>query len=174
VLRRVIYTDAGATSLAVVADLPTLEALDLEGTPVSAQNIEEIAMGARLQNIGLANTGVDDLSPLAILTDMEDLDVSGNPLQSVAFAASWERLDTLDLRDSAVQTLDGLELLEVLNSVDARGSQLRDVQGLANNETFRNNDRLRATETALDTDDCTDVLVIRSRDGVIDVDFECP
>ncbi len=131
-------------------------------------------MGGRLQFLGLGATGVGDLDPLAGLLDMENLDVSGTPLRSVAFVAGWTRLSSLDIHESEVRDLDGLELLEVLTEVEAQGSQLRDISGLANNETFRNNDRLRATETELDADDCADVLVIRSRDGRVDVDFECP
>ena len=105
---------------------------------------------------------------------MENIDISSTPVTSVAFAATWARLESLSMEDSAVASLDGLELLEVLSDVDARGSSLADVSGLADNETFRNNDRLRAGETALDADDCTDILVVRSRDGRVDVDFECP
>ena len=173
VLRSITYTNAGATSLAVVADLPTLEVIDLTGTPVSAANVDEIAAGTRLQRLGLASTGVDDLSALAVLTDMESIDLEATDVRNVEFAAGWLRLTSMDLRDSAVRRLEGLELQENLVEVDARGSALQDVNGLANNETFRANDRLRARDTALDADDCTDILVILSRDGVVESDVDC-
>ncbi len=114
---------------APLADLTSLQSLDLRGTQVS--DVAPLARLANLQSLDLWNTQVSDVAPLASLANLQSLDLSGTQVSDVAPLASLANLQSLDLIDTQVSDVAPLASLANLQSLDLMDTQVSDVAPLA-------------------------------------------
>jgi hypothetical protein len=174
ILRRVHYQGSIANDLSVVGELPALEALELDGTAVSAAAVADIAAAPpTFRTLSMAAAGVEDIDVLAPLVSLQNVDFSGNDLVSIEVCAGWPELSELNVAENPLASLAGLETHEFLSSVDARETPITDLDPLAANDTFRSGDTVDARGTALDAEDCAAIGVIEERFGVVESDLDC-
>jgi internalin A len=174
ILRRIHYQGAIANDLSVVGELPALEALELDGTAVSAAAVAHIATAPpTFRTLSMANAGVSDLEPLGPLVTLQNVDFSGNDITSIAIVSTWAELSSINVSDNPLASLAGLETHEFLASVDAHATSIADLDALAGNETFRSGDAVDARETGLSADDCAAIAAIVERFGVVETDLDC-
>jgi hypothetical protein len=111
-------TDAG---LAHVRELDQLRRLGIARAPITSAGLVHLSTMTHMRSLNLSDTLVDDLSPLAGLTDLRELVLSGTPLNDSGGAAigGFNKLVTLDLDhtqigDDVVQLLRDKATIETL------------------------------------------------------------
>lgn len=174
VLRSLNFTEAEVVDLAFFAELPGIEAVNFNGTPLSAEDLGNIALAPTLQTLRIDSAGLTDLSPLAALPLIEVITARDNMLERIDAFASWPSLNTAIVSGNPLTSLEGVEMHEILTELDVRDTTVSDLAPLVANETFRRGDTVIATGTALDADDCADIATIVGREGVVESDVECP
>jgi TGS domain/Leucine Rich repeats (2 copies) len=95
------------------------------------KDLSPLANLTALQNLDLRGTEVSDLSPLANLTALQTLDLRGTEVSDLSPLANLISLQNLDLRDTQVRELSPLAGLIALQSLHLRDSQISDVSSLA-------------------------------------------
>jgi Leucine-rich repeat (LRR) protein len=173
VLRSLTYVEAQAIDLGFFAELPGIESINFSGTPLSADDLANIAQAGTLQALVLDSTGIADLSPLAPLMVLETVSAKDCMLTRVDTLAGWVNLRTVRVSGNPLESLEGIELHEVLSELDVSRTPLSDLAPVVANETFRRGDTLVAEETGLDAGDCGDVQAIRAREAVVQTELEC-
>ena len=109
------WGDMTDEDLSLLAQMPNLRELYL-----CRQDISDLSVLADLplHTLAICETQVADLSPLAGLTDLETLYVSGNPATDYGVLGGLSRLRTLNLEGSGalgMTTADSLDFLDRLN-----------------------------------------------------------
>lgn len=174
VLRSLSFIEGEVPDLGFFAQLPALEAIDFEGTPLSSAHLADIAQAGTLQSLSLDATGISDLSPLGPLMLIETLEARNNQIARIDTLAGWIGLRTARLGGNPLSSLEGVEMHEVLRELDLSDSAIGDLAPLVANETFRRGDTLVITGTAVDQGDCDDIAALRGREAVVETDVSCP
>lgn len=174
VLRSLTFIEGRVPDLAFFGELPGIESIDFEGTPLSEDDLANIALAGTLQSLSLDATGISDLSPLEPLMLVEAIEARDNALSRVDSLASWINLRTARLSGNPLSSLEGVEMHEVLSELDVGNTPIDDLTPVVSNETFRRGDTLVITETGVDSGDCGDIATIVGREAVVETDLECP
>ena len=90
----------------------------------SIDSLTDLAKMKNLRKVTLAFQNIHDLTPLAGLPYLEELDLRNNPVESVAPLAGITSLNTLILFDSNVTDLSALSALPQLTLLDAGGTPI--------------------------------------------------
>ncbi|MEM9167495.1 MAG: hypothetical protein AAGB48_10805 [Planctomycetota bacterium] len=130
-------------------------------------------MATNLNNLTLDETGITDLGPLAVLPNVEVLSARNNQITSALALAGWPRVQDVNLLGNPLQSLEGVEALEVLGILDVSQTQVSDLTPLVTNETFRRGDELIIDSAALDGADCPDIAAILAREAVVTSNVQC-
>ena len=115
--------DLGANALAdlrVLAELPSLTVLNLDGTTA---DVWPLARLTGLRRLSLRGGGLTDVQALGGLTALRVLDIGDNHLEDLAPLGGLSALEALRADGTAVEdtsALDGLERLHVLDLGDGR------------------------------------------------------
>ncbi len=174
VFRRLSFEKGRADSLAFLADLPSIEAVELDDTALSAQAVDDLGLAPTLQTVKISRTGAADLSGLAPLLLLEVLQAEDNAIASIAVLANFPGLVQAKLAGNPLGSLAGVETLEILTDLDVSRTTIADLDPVAANETFRTDDIVDARETNLGPDDCSAIAVIEERLAVVVHDASCP
>lgn len=119
--------------LSVLEELPELTKLDLSGIRLTEADLSGIAQHAGLSHLSLANCSLSTIQPLASLTNLVYLDLSGNTLRNISILSGMANLQQLYLGNNVVSALDpltGLKELEVLDISYNAVSSLAPLNGL--------------------------------------------
>lgn len=173
VFRSLAFVEGEVVDLGFFAELPTVESVNFTRTPLSAENLADLAQAGSLQSLALDGTGITDLSPLGPLTLIEVVNARDNMLSRIDVVANWEGLRNLRVSGNPLESLEGVELHEVLVEIDASETAVADLTPVVVNETFRRGDRLVINGAGLDTGDCGDIAAIEEREGVVETDLAC-
>jgi internalin A len=108
-------TDAG---LANLKDLVDMRYLTLQNSQVTSAGLKHLRGMTRLGELWMSGTRVDDLSPIAHLTTMRTLVLTGTPITDAGLApiARFTALERLSLADTPI-TDAGLKHLQSLSSL---------------------------------------------------------
>ncbi len=128
-----------------IADIQGLEFavnltdLDLAGNPI--KDISPLGDLMNLMHLGLGFTNISDsdLSPLASLTSVEALDLSGNQITDLSPLSALTFLRKLDLQHNQITDLSPLAALTTLIDINLRDNPLSDLiplSGLTNLESL--------------------------------------
>jgi hypothetical protein len=136
-----------------LADLPTIEDLNLSGTKVTdlsplakltqmrrlsllaapVRDIAPLANLVDLESLSLENTQVADIAPLATLVKLEDLSLAGTPVNDLSALAGMTRLTELKLFFcSNVQDVEPLTGLTKLGYLDLSDTKVANIEPLTN------------------------------------------
>ena len=114
--------------LRVLALLPALESLNLDGT---APHPHLLAPLQGLKRLSLRNNGIEDLAALAALAGLEELDVGDNHVQDLSPLAGLTALKVLRADRNRVSELWPLASLAGLEALDLGANRVRDLRPLA-------------------------------------------
>jgi Leucine-rich repeat (LRR) protein len=134
-----------------LADLPTIEDLNLSGTKVTdlsplanltrlkrllllaapVRDVSPLSDLTRLESLSLENTQVADVSPLARLLNLRDLSLAGTPVGDLSALAGMSLLTELKLFFCPnVKNVDPLRELTMLSYLDLSDTMVSDVEPL--------------------------------------------
>jgi Leucine-rich repeat (LRR) protein len=84
-----------------------------------------------LRRLNLSGNKISDISPLSGLTALEDLDLKGTIVSDVSALSGLTALKSLDLSYTNVYDVSALATLTVLKSLNLRGTFVRDVSAVS-------------------------------------------
>ena len=120
-------TDSLLASLA--ADYPLLGTLFL--TDGAVTDLTPLANLTSLVELNLGRNSISDLSPLRSLTSIVDLYLDDNSISDLSPLSSLTELSTLDVPGNVISDLSPLSSLTELSSLDVSGSAISDLSPLA-------------------------------------------
>lgn len=174
VFRRLSFENGRADALGFLAELPSIETIELDDTVLSAQAVADLGLAPSLQTVHIDRTGATDLSGLAPLGLLEQLHAEDNAITSIAVFANFPGIYEALLAGNPLASLTGVETLEELTEFDVSRTPITDLDAVVANETFRTDDVIDARETGLSPDDCPAIGVIEERLAVVQHDVACP
>jgi hypothetical protein len=110
--------------------LAALDSLDFTGKR-DLTSLSPLTTLHRLQNLNLANCGLQDITPLRDLVRLKKLNLSGNPLIDLAPISYLPQLVSLDISNTPVEKLDALKPLVSLEYLNCSGTQIKKLDPLA-------------------------------------------
>ena len=152
IVRRIVLTDTQVSNIRPLANLSSLEWLELMGTPVSdirplanlsslewielsgtpVSDIRPLANLSSLEWLGLWRTDVSDIEPLANLSSLECLGLGATQVSDIRPLANLFSLEWLALWGTEVSEIGPIENLSALERLDLSGTPVRDIEPLAN------------------------------------------
>jgi hypothetical protein len=127
-----LYDNRNIRNIGPLAGLVNLKTLILANVPVGAQTADLSGL-TQLKKLNLRNTGVNDLSFLSMLNDLEYLNLYGNAgIRSLAAISGLDDLETLILAQvSTGGDLGFLRDLKRLRNLNLRSSGVTNLEDLA-------------------------------------------
>ena len=106
--------------------------LDLTGNPI--KDINPLRGLIQLTHLGIGATNISDsdLSPLASLTALVNLDLGGNTISDLSPLSALTTLTKLDLPENDISDLSPLSALTALRDINLRNNPLSDLRPLSN------------------------------------------
>ena len=140
------YVNSNAISdFSPLEKLTALDELNLEGMS-GLRNVSALARLTNLEELDLASTGVSDVSALARLTHLERLYLTDTAVSDVSSLASLTNLETLYLHGTAISDVSSLAGLTNLKRLYLRYTAVSDVSSLA---SLTNLETLGLSDTAV-------------------------
>ncbi|MDE0088821.1 MAG: leucine-rich repeat domain-containing protein [Candidatus Poribacteria bacterium] len=134
VIEKELSKNPGATITAT--DMQTITGLNAKGK--SIEKLTGLEFAINLEKLDLSNNQISDVSPLAGLTKLEELDLSDNSNakgKSITNLTGLElaiNLEKLDLSNNQISDLTPLKDLKNLEELDLSDNKILDVNPLAN------------------------------------------
>jgi Leucine-rich repeat (LRR) protein len=173
VLRRIVYVQSEAIDLGFLADLPALDALDLSGTSLEPQHVEQVAAATGLRTLDLSETGIDDISPLTTFERIDSFSARENAIDSIEVMAHWSTVRNATLSGNPLEDLSGLEALPNLADLRLVDTLVADLGRLVANEDFRGSAQVDVTGAPIDGSACPDIATLRGRGVTVVTDVDC-
>ncbi len=141
-LKKLFIPESNVSDISILSYMKNLTHLSLYGTPVwdikplgeltdlvelslsncdQIKNIEVIASMTKMENLGLINCGIDDISFLKDMKNLRYLNLNGNEIEDISLLAQFTQLSGLSLESNKitdVNALTGLENLTVASVYD--------------------------------------------------------
>lgn len=152
-LRSLTMQNVSGMDFSVLAQIPTLQELDLSGCTLSSgalqaigsltelrslilngcalSDISAFSQLTKLQELDLSNNNLSDIGVVSLYLDLRTLTLSNNPLTSIAALSTCDQLETLDISHCSVSTLGSLTGKTALKTLLASNNQLRSIQELS-------------------------------------------
>ncbi len=92
----------------VLSQLKSLQTLDLSSSTVSTKGLQAIGSLPNLTTLNLASCGLTDISPLATVTQVKDLNLSGNAITTIDALANLPALTHLNLSTNQIDSITPL------------------------------------------------------------------
>ena len=133
-LRAAIREELGLPEMAPLTkeSMQELERLSLEGRGIASIKGLEFAQNLRHLHLGDEGNYVTDLSPLAMLTSLTDLNVGANQVADLRPLATLTNLTGLSLWNNQVTDVSSLSSLTALIYLNLADNRVRDLSPLAN------------------------------------------
>ncbi len=152
-LRSLTMQNVSGMDFSVLAQIPTLQELDLSGCTLSSgalqaigsltelrslilngcalSDISAFSQLTKLQELDLSNNNLSDIGVVSLYLDLRTLTLSNNPLTSIAALSTCDQLETLDISHCSVSTLGSLTGKRGLKTLLASNNQLQSIQELS-------------------------------------------
>lgn len=152
-LRSLTMQNVSGMDFSVLAQIPTLQELDLSGCTLSSgalqaigsltelrslilngcalSDISAFSQLTKLQELDLSNNNLSDIGVVSLYLDLRTLTLSNNSLTSIAALSTCDQLETLDISHCSVSTLGSLTGKRALTTLLASNNQLRSIQELS-------------------------------------------
>lgn len=128
---RELHIQNSAVSLAPLADLSSLETLDLTGCRPTAEDMTVIGGLINLKTLILADCSLSSIADLADLKSLQKLDLSGNTIRNIQILSSMADLQELHMPNNALTSLDPLSGLANLHTLDVSYNSLASAAALS-------------------------------------------
>lgn len=113
--RRLSITDS--VGLNQIKDMTALNELDLGGNEY-IQTIEPLAQLTNLKLLNLSGTNVEDLAPIRNLTELVELDLSRTKIVDLTPLRYADKLSRLNISNTLVRSIDVLEKMTALQNLE--------------------------------------------------------
>lgn len=152
-LRSLTLQNVSGMDFSVLAQVPTLQELDLSGCTISSgalqaigsltelrtlildgcalSDISAFSQLTKLQTLDLSNNNLSDIGVISLFLDLQNLTISNNPLTSIAALSTCDKLETLDISRCSVSTLGSLTEKTGLKTLLANHNQIRSIDELS-------------------------------------------
>ena len=128
---------SAVADLRVLAELPALEALNVDGTVADAWQIAGLE---GLRRLSMRAAGLEDLSALSTLANLRVLDIGGNRIAVLHPLAGLALLEDLHAADNRIEDLSPLASLTRLRVLELGGNRVSDLHPLAGLRDLRHLD----------------------------------
>ena len=131
-LIKLYVSNSGITDLTGLEHAHYLSSLDLRGNTNTVSDFSPLAGLTNLKSLNLSGSFLTDISSLIGLTDLEDLGLSGSNLSDISPLAHLTNLTRLSLSSNNLSDISPLVNLTGLAVLDLDGNNLSDISPLAN------------------------------------------
>lgn len=134
---RKITNKADSVGLSDIRQMNAITELDLSNNQL-IQNIEPLARLTNLQKLNISGTRINDLTPIRNLTELQEVDASRTAITDIAVLKYANKIARLNIENTAVSDISVLKkmpLLQVLDASDTKASDytpLTDLTSLVN------------------------------------------
>jgi Leucine-rich repeat (LRR) protein len=104
------------------------------------QNIEPLARLTNLQKLNISGTKVSDLTPIRNLTELQEVDVSRSAVTDVAVLKYASKITKLNVEGTIISDLSVVRKMTGLQYLNARGTRINDLTGIADLTSLTNVD----------------------------------
>ena len=127
VLTDLTLSQCGLSTIETLANAPSLLNLDLSGNTI--RNLDALRSIPTLKQLYLQNNAVTDqyAKALADLVELEKLDISYNPISSVAFLSGCIKMNTLVAEHCGITSLKGMSDLPLLTELSVDYNKITNV-----------------------------------------------
>lgn len=129
-LQRLSLYETPIEDLTVLEKLPELIELSLAGNE-NAKNMEAVGTLTKMQDLGLQDCGIVDISFLSGLTELRGVNLNGNSVTDITPLAGLDKLERLGLAENGIRDISVLENLNKLFDLALDGNEIRDISALA-------------------------------------------
>ena len=136
-LRSLSLHHATGLDLTVLAQLPTLQSLDLSGCTLSSGAMETIVALPELLRLDLESCAIVDINALVGLQKLEYLDLSNNTVSDLTALSALSSLKELYLTNNPVGSISNLNNCAALEVLHADSCQLTKLNGLIDHRMLR-------------------------------------
>ena len=107
--------------------------------PAEAESIADLSFLPYLQKLTIQNNHLDSLSPLAPLTNLKEVDLSGTrfPAADLKYLATFQDLEKLNLSNCGLSTIADLAGAKKLTYLDLSSNTLRNLEPLSTMENLQ-------------------------------------
>ncbi|HYX33289.1 MAG TPA: DUF1036 domain-containing protein [Oligoflexus sp.] len=123
-------TDISCRQLWSKLELKTALDLSFQENEVKLQDIQPLRHLKSLLRVSFKDQAIRDFSPLADLTQLVRLDLSGNPITHINFLSKLGQLNSLTINQAAIDSLAVLHDKTFLQTLDIKGTQIQDLSPL--------------------------------------------
>ncbi len=116
--------------LAVLENMPELVELSLYGNR-EAEHIETVGKLLKMQDLGLQDCGISDISFLSSLTELRGVNLNYNSVADLSPLAGLSKLERLGLAENEVSDLSPIAGLENLYDLALDGNGISDISALS-------------------------------------------
>ena len=131
-LTELYVASSGITDLTGLEHAHYLSSLDLRGNTNTVSDFSPLAGLTNLKSLNLSGSFLTDISSLIGLTDLEDLGLSGSNLSDISPLAHLTNLTRLSLSSNNLSDISPLANLTGLSVLYLNGKNLSDISPLAN------------------------------------------
>ncbi|NRA93468.1 MAG: leucine-rich repeat domain-containing protein [Psychroserpens sp.] len=123
--------DCDLENLDAVKYFSGLKKLDLCFNPITTSTLESLGFLANLKDLRLDYTDIDDTSPLAILTSLEELHLSNCiDIEKVKGLEKLDSLNFLNLNSTYIESLENINVHDSIRSISLRDTAVDRISGL--------------------------------------------
>lgn len=113
------------------ADLKTIRSLNLTGGPVNELDPCLMPLFTGMKDLFLGSGDLEDLTPIANLTNLESLRASINKVSDLKPLSKLVKLDRLDIARTSIRDIEPLRTLVNLTELELDDTQILDIAALA-------------------------------------------
>ncbi len=117
-LRSLTLQNVSGMDFSVLAQLTSLEQLNLSNCTISSHSLDAISSLVNLRRLVLNTCALTDITPLGQLTKLTELDLSNNSITDLSVLSLMLELETVSVANNPVTSIAGLTTCSKLKSVD--------------------------------------------------------
>lgn len=129
-LERLSLYETKVEDLTMLENLEGLVELALSGN-FDARNLEIVGKLTSLQDLGLQNCGIQDISFLSTLTELRGINLNHNLITDLTPLTGLTKLERLGLAENHIRDISPLENLTNLYDLSVDGNEIRDISALS-------------------------------------------
>ena len=129
-LKELTIRDCSFETLQPLSKLTSLTALVAEDTLISSMDMQTVSGLTTLEYLSLASCEISSVWSLSTLTNLKELDLSGNAIRDLSALAGLSKLEVLNLSHNAVVELEHLSGLTMLTDLDLSYNSVTDISPL--------------------------------------------
>ena len=138
-LFRKLTNKTDSASLSDIRQMSAITEINLANNQY-IQNIEPLARLTNLQKLNISGTSISDLTPIRNLTELQEVDLSRSGVIDITVLKYANKITKLNLENTGVSDLSVVKKMTGLQVLNARGTKVSDLSGIIDLATLTNVD----------------------------------